>query len=101
MRISARVAWALAAMAVFGMAASARAQDVRKTATSPQEWENEIAIYFWMPRMGGEVEIQNVEVDVDGDFDDTLKNLDTSIGLHYELWEHDSWGIGGDLYRMV
>lgn len=101
MRTSAWVSCALAGASVVGMGTAASAQDVRTPSTSPQEWENEIAIYFWMPRMEGEVEIQNVTGDVDGDFDDTLKNLESSFGLHYELWEHDSWGIGGDLFRMV
>jgi len=101
MRISAGLSFALAWAAVLGMGAEASAQDIRKTSTSPNEWENEIALYFWMPRMGGEVEIQNVDLDVDGDFDDMLKDLDSSIGLHYELWEHDSWGIAGDFFRMV
>ena len=101
MSISSRVSCALAGAAVFGMAGVASAQDVRKTSTSAHEWENEIALYFWLPRMSGEAEIQNLSLDVEGDFDDTLKNLNTSVGVHYELWEYDSWGIGGDLYRMV
>jgi hypothetical protein len=101
MKVPAWVSCALAGAAVLGMGTPALAQDVRKPSNAPNEWENEVAIYFWLTHMAGDAEIQGTNLDVDSDYDDMLKNLTSSVGVHYELWQHDAWGIGADFYRMV
>lgn len=86
---------ALAGAAIAGAGAPASAQDIRRPSSSVQELENEIALYYWLARMEGDVDIQGVSGDVDSGY------AKSSLGLHYELWERDSWGGGIDLFRMV
>src|SRR5262245_1240451 len=56
-----------------------------------------IGFYLWMPDMMGDVSIQDVTAEADADFGDLFDNLDSTFGLHFEVFQREQAGAWFDI----
>ena len=97
------VAMAVAIMATTVVPAWAQAQaqtPVRPTAAMDDQWHFDIAPYFWMPGVQGDVGVANLPpVSVDASFSDLLENLDLALLARFQA-RKNRFGFAADLVWM-
>lgn len=90
----------------LGMAARAQAQDLPTAlaaelqqappaapAAAEEKWRIDLALYFWVASVQGDLTSGTLSASVDAEFSETLDRLDGAIALHEEIWHKNRFGI--------
>jgi hypothetical protein len=92
---------AVAAAILMAAAVPARAQaPARQTAAMDDQWHFNLAPYFYMAGVQGDVGVANLPpVTVDASFSDILENLDVGLQARFEA-RRNRFGFGADVVWM-
>ena len=94
-----RLATVAAILLTMALPAWARAQG-RPTSAMDDQWHFDIAPYFWMPGVRGDVGVANLPpVSVDASFSDLLENLDLALLARFQA-RKNRFGFAADLVWM-
>jgi hypothetical protein len=56
-----------------------------------------IGFYLWAPDMQGDLTVGGATTEADADFDDLFDNLDSTFGLHFEVFQRQQAGAWFDI----
>lgn len=69
----------------------------RQLPREDQPVQYSMGFYLWMPDMMGDVTVRNVTAEADADFGDLFDNLDSTFGLHFEVFHREQAGAWFDI----
>ena len=99
MRISTPLSFVLSLAALAAAGNAARAQGAQPSGL-PEGWTADIAFYFWMNDLSGNVATGGLSAEVDADFGDLADSIESMFAMHFEAWERDTFGGFFDLTWM-